>query len=404
MEVSSVKLGALSEASNLSSTNSTEESTPTDSVRPEHLLEVVSFALRIDIPHIDLDKEGVSLNNPVLLNKYTEKLAYSLGSGASCVVTQHEVGDEVGDSAPAGTVVALKRYIQKIIGDEKEQALMDRKMLRLVWQDLRVFTHPFLKAHENIPKLLFLAWEDNTLIPALALELATNGTLEWFLDTEGNISNQEKAHLSLDISTGIAALHACDFVHGDIKPSNIIIRQHDERRVIAQLCDFAGVGKVDEYETPGHIGFGTPEWLAPEILAHVQSPNWQKADVYSMGLVIAYLWWPTRDITELSSEKDLPEDSAENNRSHLWLFRAAVQDGTIALGMAAWFQSLLKEHLFASEGFAFDSLLGTYFLALFLYVDSALSDEPAQRTTAAELMETLSQTALLQCRKESSNR
>jgi serine/threonine protein kinase len=74
------------------------------------------------------------------------------------------------------------------------------------------------------------------------------GTLEDCLQLLRSYGSEvRKTHLSLDIALGINAIHACGLVHGDIKPSNIIIQEHPTRTVIAKISDFNGVDLASSY-------------------------------------------------------------------------------------------------------------------------------------------------------------
>lgn len=102
-----------------------------------------------------------------------------------------------------------------------------------------------------------------------------------------------KTHLSCDIALGLAALHACGFVHGDIKPSNIILQSHPSRAVVAKLSDFNGVCPKESYGSNPY-SFGTPEWQAPEaIMLEEENIDWQLCDVYSAVMVMATIWKQT---------------------------------------------------------------------------------------------------------------
>ena len=50
-----------------------------------------------------------------------------------------------------------------------------QRIHRLIWQELQVFCHTALKAHENICKLVYIGWEETNQIPVLALEMAAYG-------------------------------------------------------------------------------------------------------------------------------------------------------------------------------------------------------------------------------------
>ena len=103
-------------------------------------------------------------------------------------------------------------------------------------------------------------------------------------------SDLRKSHLTIDIVAGLAALHICGLVHGDIKTSNIIIQEHPSRSVVAKLTDFNGVGPVTTFGLDSHCSFRSPIWQPPEVLFKDETVDWLNADVYSLGMVIATIW------------------------------------------------------------------------------------------------------------------
>lgn len=82
-------------------------------------------------------------------------------------------------------------------------------------------------------------------------------------------------------------------MHGDIKPSNIIVQSHPSRSIVAKLSDFNGVSPAETYGSNPY-SYGTPDWQAPEaILQEEGSIDWQLCDVYAFGMVIATIWTKT---------------------------------------------------------------------------------------------------------------
>lgn len=133
----------------------------------------------------------------------------------------------------------------------------------------------------------------SSLYGTLLIQVPNGGTLEDCLQLLRSYGSEvRKTHLSLDIALGVNAIHACGLVHGDIKPSNIIIQEHPTRTVIAKISDFNGVYLASSYGS-SRFSFGTPSWQAPEVLLREHSIDWQLADVYSYGLVLATIWCET---------------------------------------------------------------------------------------------------------------
>src|SRR5262249_25095064 len=78
-------------------------------------------------------------------------------------------------------------------------------------------------------------------------------------------------------------------VHRDLKPENVMLIPDRDRGVVAKLLDF-GIAKHSLQQggnelTPGGAAFGTPGYIAPEILAGAKSHN-PRAHVYAFGVVL----------------------------------------------------------------------------------------------------------------------
>ena len=81
------------------------------------------------------------------------------------------------------------------------------------------------------------------------------------------------------VADGLAHMHGRGFVHADIKPSNILVTEHDEVKIIdlGQGCPIGTVKKRIQ---------GTPGYMAPEQ-AHRQTITPQ-TDIYNFG---ATMYW-----------------------------------------------------------------------------------------------------------------
>ncbi len=81
----------------------------------------------------------------------------------------------------------------------------------------------------------------------------------------------------------IAALHAADYVHGDITPANILVPDGDLAK--AQLADFGITLKTGEYfHIHGIDHAGSPEFSAPEQMAGSAAAH-PLHDIYSVGML-----------------------------------------------------------------------------------------------------------------------
>lgn len=80
-----------------------------------------------------------------------------------------------------------------------------------------------------------------------------------------------------DCLSGLAALHRHGIVHGDIKPSNIMLK----RTGIAKIID---IGSAFEYNAPPKSRPCTPAYAAPEVLENRECTP--RSDLCSLGYVL----------------------------------------------------------------------------------------------------------------------
>lgn len=113
-------------------------------------------------------------------------------------------------------------------------------------------------------------------------ELIDGETLEDGLDREGPVSPSEALAVGLDLCRALAAVHAAELVHGDVKASNVM-REVGGRIV---LMDF-GAGRSHAGGSDSSGTFGTPLVTAPEVLTG-DDPT-PRADLYSLGVLLFLL-------------------------------------------------------------------------------------------------------------------
>jgi eukaryotic-like serine/threonine-protein kinase len=134
--------------------------------------------------------------------------------------------------------------------------------------------------HPNLVRVLDFGEErDGTLW--LAMELIDGIELSRLLTSAHRLGVAHAAELMLQICAGLAHAHSHRIVHGDIKPSNVIlVRRTDddgEEREHVKLCDFGVVRGIAE----GGALSGTPTYMSPEQC--VGEPIDQRSDVYGCG-------------------------------------------------------------------------------------------------------------------------
>lgn len=351
--------------------------------RPRDLLFVHIIANAINVPFHDLpEKYGVQNAAPRGRRSEDEGEPFLLGMGASAFVVQHETDNDTARIVPKGSIVALKIYRYDAFDQSPARSSSSHAIIQAIWQDLRVLCHPLLRSHENLCKLLYVAWEPCSLVPILALELADFGTLQDALQSESGLEWLEKCNISMDVVVGLDVLHGCDFIHGDLKTSNIMLQSHSDRTLVAKLLDFSGTTDKSSYGTAGHTSYMTTLWLAPEILLGTQSPDWQKADVYALGLVLSQMWQrEDLDLIELFLEAKLPKRFLPSERKDMLLYYKCCGDDEALSTLNQALQSVSK-HLTSS-----DQEDQSIFLEHLL--NASLRTNPTDRSTIRDLLQYL---------------
>ncbi len=87
-------------------------------------------------------------------------------------------------------------------------------------------------------------------------------------------------------ASALDVIHAKGFVHRDVKPENLMHVVHDDGSESVRLLDFGIVAltsKQDQRLTADGVVFGTPIYLAPELMES-EDPD-ARTDVYSLAVV-----------------------------------------------------------------------------------------------------------------------
>ena len=92
-----------------------------------------------------------------------------------------------------------------------------------------------------------------------------------------------------EMMSGINAAHTKKIIHRDIKPENILIKDlsYFEIKIADFGCSKFKEDEVDQAQNLRHTNVGTPLFVDPNVKSGKYS---FKCDVYSAGLVIAYIF------------------------------------------------------------------------------------------------------------------
>ncbi|MBL7261197.1 serine/threonine-protein kinase [Paractinoplanes lichenicola] len=133
-------------------------------------------------------------------------------------------------------------------------------------------------SHPNIARVL--DYGETRDGPFLVMELVPGPTLAERLTADGPLPWEQTRSVCAGIARALAAAHARDLVHRDVKPANIMLDPSG-----AKLLDFGFAAEPGGPSTDadGRV-WGTPAYLAPEQL--YGRPTGPASDVYALALVL----------------------------------------------------------------------------------------------------------------------
>jgi serine/threonine-protein kinase len=132
--------------------------------------------------------------------------------------------------------------------------------------------------HPNVVAVYDL--EDAPETAFIAMELVDGMTLEALLGRRRRLTPDEVIPLGAAIARGLAAAHAQDIVHRDVKPANVLLGKDGSIKV----SDFGIAGFLAASAQEGDVVFGTPGYLPPESLRG--GVHGKRGDLFSFGVVL----------------------------------------------------------------------------------------------------------------------
>jgi hypothetical protein len=123
--------------------------------------------------------------------------------------------------------------------------------------------------------------------PYVVSDWVEGRNLDQILKVDHKIPLPIALFIAEQVAGGLGAAHSLGFVHSDVKPGNILIRDHDPLAPLSvKLLDFGVAGKLDNdtQKTRAGMLIGTPYYMSPEqIRAGALSPS---SDVWALGVVL----------------------------------------------------------------------------------------------------------------------
>ena len=165
---------------------------------------------------------------------------------------------------------STERACPCVIKTPRDDRLGDRSTVRALLREgwmLDRFTHPHIvRAYEVVERPR----------PAVVMETLTGETVDHLVqDGGGPLEDHEAAHLGLQLGSAVRFLHLHQYLHLDLKPSNVIAQSGTAKLIDLNLA-----------RPPGnaHAGIGTWCYMAPEQARGGELTA--AADVWGLGAVL----------------------------------------------------------------------------------------------------------------------
>lgn len=185
----------------------------------------------------------------------------------------------------SGTIVEL---VENESGDRfvvKRIQNLEAPIYRAIFQkETQALTR--LKACENIVRIFrsdIQTSQDGRNEGVISMEFVQGRPLSQILDIIPNAST--RYHLVKQLTNAIRHAHQNSVIHRDINPSNILITDIFELKLI----DF-GIAKIrGMFQDGTTYQFATQNYSAPEVTIHSENAT-ERSDIYSLGAVIYFLF------------------------------------------------------------------------------------------------------------------
>ncbi|KAI9098259.1 kinase-like domain-containing protein, partial [Phlyctochytrium arcticum] len=146
---------------------------------------------------------------------------------------------------------------------------------------LRTLNHP------NIMSLYDAYWESDFVY--IVLELVEGGELFDALSKAGRFTEVQAREIMAQLFLALKYLHDRGISHRDLKPENILMVSTDPNDLRIKVSDF-GLAKIANASDYMNTLCGTPNYVAPEVLANKQTRKYTCAvDLWSAGVIMYVL-------------------------------------------------------------------------------------------------------------------
>ena len=160
--------------------------------------------------------------------------------------------------------------------------------------------------------------------PWMAMELVPGSSLQRYTDAQRLLPEPVLLQAGQRIALALDHAHALRIVHRDLKPANVLVHWPSDT---LKIVDFGLARTDDAAATRTGLFLGTPQYMAPEILAGARPDA--RSDCYALGVMLFELLtgrlpFETTNMGELL--RRAASDPAPDVREHKPLLPAALAE------------------------------------------------------------------------------
>ncbi|MFH9086858.1 serine/threonine-protein kinase [Streptomyces sp. NPDC017673] len=193
---------------------------------------------------------------------------------------RYELADPIGRGGVGAVWRAWDHRRRRYVAAKVLQQRDAHSLLRFVREQALRIDHPHVLAPAS-----WAADDDKVLF---TMDLVAGGSLVHLVGDYGPLPPAFVCTLLDQLLSGLAAVHAEDVVHRDVKPANVLLEATGTGRPRLRLSDFGIAMRLGEPRlTETNLVVGTPGYLAPEQMLGAE-PDFP-ADLFAVGLVALYL-------------------------------------------------------------------------------------------------------------------
>lgn len=188
--------------------------------------------------------------------------------------------------------VAIKTINLRVLS-ETERAEYEARF----YQEAKAAGH---LSHPNIVTIHDLGKSGD--VAYIAMELMEGRELQEMLYGKGRLLVTDALNIAIQVAAGLSYAHQRGVVHGDIKPSNIMVLGDN----LVKIADFGIAKMASARERKQEDGiYGTPPFMSPE---QIQGKSIDvRSDIFSLGVVLYYMLtdrlpFPAEDLGSLKNQ------------------------------------------------------------------------------------------------------